>query len=208
MGKINYDALMIREGEKANGEKKLLMHACCAPCSSYCFEETSKFFDVTLYFYNPNMDTAEEYEKRREELKKLAGEFFPNGKKAATATEEYEPKEFYERVKGYENEPEGGARCEKCFELRLEKTAAYAKEHGFDYFTTTLTVSPHKNAEKINAIGEKIGQKYGVKYLYSDFKKRDGFKRSTALSEEFGLYRQNYCGCVFSKRMEEILKKS
>lgn len=201
--KTNYDALMLKEAETALNTPKLLLHACCAPCSSYCLEETSRYFDVTVFFYNPNMDCAEEYEKRKTELERLLSAFSPNGKKADFAAAEYEPDEFYRAVEGLEGEPEGGARCEKCFALRLEKTAVYAKENGFDFFTTTLTVSPHKNADKINELGEKIGEKYGVKFLHSDFKKRGGFLRSTRLSEEYGLYRQNYCGCVFSEKPRE-----
>lgn len=201
--KTNYDALMLKEAETALNTPKLLLHACCAPCSSYCLEETSRYFDVTVFFYNPNMDCAEEYEKRKTELERLLSAFSPNGKKADFVAAEYEPDEFYRAVEGLEGEPEGGARCEKCFALRLEKTAVYAKENGFDFFTTTLTVSPHKNADKINDLGEKIGEKYGVKFLHSDFKKRGGFLRSTRLSEEYGLYRQNYCGCVFSEKPME-----
>ncbi len=177
----------------------LLLHACCAPCSSYCVEYLSEYFDITVFFYNPNIDSLQEYERRVSEEERFLSNF-PAKRPVRLVSERYEPKEFYEAAKGLEDEPEGGKRCEKCFRLRLSKAAAYAKENGFDYFTTTLSISPLKNASLLNSIGDELSKEYGVPYLFSEFKKRGGFQRSTELSKEYGLYRQNYCGCVFSKR--------
>ncbi len=176
---------------------KLLLHVCCAPCSSYVQEYLSDYFDITLLFYNPNMDTSEEYEHRGCELKRLVRE-------AAYPSEviicDYDPESFYKIAEGLEEEPEGGKRCRKCYELRMRKAAEYASENGFDYFTTTLSISPYKNAGWINEIGEKLEEEYIIKHLPSDFKKRNGYKRSIELSKEYGLYRQEYCGCVMSQR--------
>ncbi len=199
MNKTNYDKIMQAEIEfnSALGKKpKLLLHACCAPCSSACIERLINDFDITVYFYNPNIDGGYEYEHRRAELKRLTDAFGVN-----LISAEYNPQEFYEFVIGLEKEKEGGARCEKCFLLRLNSTAKYAVKNGFDYFATTLTVSPLKNEQVINDVGLKVQQKIGggIKYLPSDFKKRNGYKRSIELSNEYNLYRQNYCGCVFSK---------
>ena len=177
----------------------LLLHSCCAPCSSYVLEYLSKFFKVTLYYYNPNIYPPEEYYKRLNEQKRLLKLIeAPNPVNIIPA--EYEPKQFYDAVLGFENEPEGGSRCERCFRLRLEEAAKAAKAVGFDYFTTTLSVSPHKNAALLNEIGKEMSDKYGIPYLYSDFKKREGYKRSIELSGLYGLYRQEYCGCEFSMR--------
>ena len=179
----------------------LLLHACCAPCSSYCLEYLSQYFKITLYFYNPNIYPENEYSLRSEEARRLINEM--TFKHPVTFLEgEFNPKEFYDAVKGYENEKEGGERCFRCYRLRLESAAKLAKEMGFDYFTTTLTISPLKRAEKLNEIGEELGEIYAVKHLSSDFKKKNGYKRSTELSREYGLYRQDYCGCVFSKRKD------
>lgn len=179
--------------------KRLLLHSCCAPCSSYVLEYLSRFFEITLFFYNPNMNTADEFERRAEELLRLTREMsFDYPVKSVIVP--YEAREFYEAVHGLEHEPEGGLRCEACFRLRLRKAAEYAFLHQFDYFTTTLTISPLKNAALLNGIGEAAGQEYGVPFLPSDFKKKGGFQRSIQLSEQYGLYRQNYCGCVFSER--------
>lgn len=176
----------------------LLLHVCCAPCSSYCLEYLSKYFSVTVYYYNPNISVKEEYEHRLSEEKRLIRSMpFENPVKIIEGS--YDPKEFFGAVKGLENEPEGGKRCEKCFALRLESSAKLAKEQGFDYFTTTLTISPLKNADLLNTIGAEYAEKYGVSWLYSDFKKREGYKRSIELSREYDLYRQNYCGCGFSR---------
>ena len=195
---INYDREMqnvIASLSYAEGEKpKLLLHACCAPCSSAVIERLKDVFDVMVYYYNPNIDTADEYTARAEELKRLCKAF-----SLPAVIEKYDPAIFYETVKGYEDLPEGDKRCFLCYELRLKYAAKYAKEHNFDYFTTTLTISPLKNAEKLNAIGYKTQEEFKVKFLPSDFKKRNGYYRSIELSKEFGLYRQNYCGCVFSK---------
>ncbi len=177
----------------------LLLHACCAPCSSYCLEYLSQYFSITVLFYNPNISPAEEYQKRVEEIKRLISEL-PARNKISLIEGRYLPEEFYSAIKGLELEPEGGKRCPVCFELRLREAAVTAKKLGFDYFTTTLSISPLKDAEKLNNIGKKLSDEYGVSYLYSDFKKKNGYKRSIELSREYNLYRQNFCGCVFSKR--------
>lgn len=177
----------------------LLLHACCAPCSSYCLEYLSQYFSITLYYYNPNIYPESEYALRTEEARRLIREM--NFKHPVTFLEgKFDPKEFYDCVKGLEKEKEGGERCFKCYRLRLESTAKLAKEMDLDYFTTTLTISPLKKAEKLNEIGEELGEVYSVKHLPSDFKKKNGYKRSTELSKEFDLYRQDYCGCVFSQK--------
>lgn len=177
----------------------LLLHACCAPCSSYCLEYLSEHFKITLYYYNPNIYPESEYSLRTDEARRLISEM--SFRHPVTFLEgEFNPKEFYDCVKGYEDEKEGGGRCFRCYRLRLENTAKLAEEMGFDYFTTTLSISPLKRADKINEIGEELGAIYNVKHLPSDFKKKNGYKRSTELSKEHGLYRQDYCGCVFSQR--------
>lgn len=199
MHKINPTKFLegvINEIEQTGIKKSLLLHSCCAPCSSYVLEYLCKYFDITVFYYNPNIYPPEEYYKRCEEQIKFTREFMGNNVKVIT--EEHRDKEFYDAVKGLENEPEGGARCRECFSLRLEETAKYGKEHGFDYFTTTLSISPHKNAEVLNEVGSEISKKIGIDYLYSDFKKKNGYLRSTELSKEYGIYRQDYCGCVFS----------
>ena len=176
---------------------KVLLHVCCAPCFSGCIESLIDWADVTLLFYNPNMDTAEEYRKRAVELRRFCADaHLP----VEVVIEDYDPKPFYNMARGLENVPEGGERCFKCYELRMREAALYARDHGFDYFTTTLTLSPLKNADKINDIGEMLVSIYGVRHLPSDFKKKDGYKRSIELSKEYNLYRQNYCGCVYSRR--------
>ena len=195
MNRINYDALMLRALEGA-AEKRVLLQACCAPCASHCLSELAGKTRVTVYFYNPNLSDREEYEKRRAELLRLIGE---TGWADALDCA-YAPEDFAAVAAGYEDAPEGGARCARCFRLRLEHTAAAARENGYDLFGTTLTLSPLKNAELINRIGFEAGERYGVEYLPSDFKKRGGYQHSLDLSREHCLYRQNYCGCVFSKR--------
>ena len=181
---------------------RLLLHCCCAPCSSYVLEYLSKYMDITCYYYNPNISPEEEYLKRGEELlyltQKMPLEVVPNA-----VIEEYDPENFALISKGKENEDEGGARCFECYRLRLGKTAEYAKENGYDYFTTTLSISPYKNASKLNEIGNELSEIYGVPYLFSDFKKKGGYLRSCQLSMEYGLYRQDYCGCIFSKEAAE-----
>ena len=175
---------------------RLLLHACCAPCTSAVLERLYPHFEVTLFYFNPNTHPEEEYEKRGGELPKLL--------RAAGMEDvpilrgEYKPERFFEAAKGFEGEPEGGVRCKTCFDLRLSGTAEAAKTGGFDYFCTTLTVSPHKNAALINAIGEELAARWGVKWLPADFKKKDGYLRSIRLSQAYGLYRQCYCGCTFS----------
>lgn len=183
---------------RAAGEvPRLLLHSCCAPCSSYCIEYLSKYFEVTVFYFNPNISMDEEYRKRAAEQQRFIREF-PALHRVDFIEGDYEPKRFFEAVKGYEKCPEGGERCFICYRLRLEETAKLAKALGYDYFTTTLTISPLKNSAKLNEIGWELGEKYEVSYLLSDFKKREGYKRSIELSKEYGLYRQNYCGCVYS----------
>lgn len=187
---------------KENGEKgmvpTLLLHSCCAPCSSHCLSYLSQHFSITLFYYNPNIYPESEYFHRVAEQKRLIEEMdFEN---PVTFVEgNFDPKEFYEAVKGLEDCREGGERCFKCYELRLKKGAQYAAEKGFDFFTTTLSISPLKNAAKLNEISESLAEEYGVKALPSDFKKKEGYKKSIELSKQYGLYRQDYCGCVFSK---------
>ena len=195
MEKRNFQLLMEKQIAGLVSRPKLLLHSCCAPCSTSVLEVLTEYFDVTVFYYNPNISPREEFFKRAEEQIRYAKNIGLD-----VIVPDYDDNEFFDAVKGLENEPEGGARCKACFELRLEFTAKYAKEHGFDFFTTTLSVSPHKNAEVLNFVCEKMSEKYGISNLYGDFKKKNGYKRSCELSEENGLYRQNYCGCVFSKR--------
>ena len=196
MNKENYDLKMQKVISLLNNRKpKLLLHCCCAPCSTACIERVKDLFDITAYFYNPNIDTENEFDYRAQELKRYC-----SLQKVDCVTEEYQKQEFLSAILGFEKEIEGGARCGKCFYLRLKKTAEKAKEMGAEYFATTLTVSPLKNAGLLNEIGEKIANEVGVKFLPSDFKKRGGYLRSIELSKQFDLYRQNYCGCEFSKR--------
>ncbi len=201
MNKINYQKELdkvINNCVQSNTTPSLLLHACCAPCSSYCLEYLSDYFNITVFYFNPNISLKEEYEYRLNEEKRLISLMsFKNPVKIIEG--KYDSKSFFDAVRGLESEPEGGKRCEECFKLRLCESAKLAKELSFDFFTTTLTISPLKNADLLNQIGEQIGNKYGVKWLYSDFKKREGYKRSIVLSQEYNLYRQNYCGCVFSK---------
>lgn len=182
----------------------LLLHSCCAPCSSYVLEYLCRYFGITVFYFNPNITEAVEYKKRVEEQKRLITAYNAEGKGYPIAIVEgdYEPRRFFEMAKGLEVCPEGGERCFRCFELRLEETARRAAEAGSDYFATTLTVSPLKNAGKLNEIGEALSEKYGVCWLPSDFKKKEGYKRSIELSAQYDLYRQNYCGCVYSRRGE------
>lgn len=179
--------------------KKLLLHSCCAPCSSYVIEYLSAYFEITVFYYNPNIYPEEEYEKRVEEQMRFI-EAFPAKHPVAFLRGDFDKEKFYETVRGFEEMREGGERCFRCYRLRLSETARVAKELAADYFTTTLSISPMKNASKLNEIGEQLALEYGIAYLNSDFKKRDGYKRSVQLSQEYGLYRQDYCGCVFSKR--------
>ena len=198
---VNYQLILDKEIEKnAKSGKRpsLLLHVCCAPCSSYVLEYLSKHFEITVYFYNPNISPDDEYYKRADEVLRLVKEM--DLQNVSVVTEKYDPYEFENMSKGLENEPERGARCVKCYRLRLEKSAVYAQSNEFDYFTTTLTISPLKRADVLNEIGGDLARKYGVSYLFSDFKKREGYKRSIELSTKYGLYRQNYCGCKYSRR--------
>ena len=203
LNKVNFDKLMLEE-LKEGAHKTLLLHSCCAPCSSYCLEEVAKSLKTTIFYYNPNLDTEAEYEKRKAEQKRLLKE---TGL-AEFLDCDYSPEDFLSIASGYEGEKEGGARCERCFRLRLSRTAQEAKRGGYDYFGTTLTVSPLKNAGLINEIGFELEREYGVRYLPSDFKKRGGYLRSIELSKEHNLYRQDYCGCKFSKAERNLSKNS
>lgn len=206
MNQVNYQKEMERliAGHGAKGEvPTVLLHSCCAPCSTHCLLYLSEYFEIIDFYYNPNIFPPEENEKRARELERLIqkeqlGSRFRHPVHFAEGA--YEPERFYAAVKGLEEIPEGGARCFACFRLRLAETAKLARTLGADYFATTLTISPLKNAVKINEIGEELAARYGVRYLPSDFKKKDGYRHSCELSAEYGLYRQDYCGCVFSKR--------
>ena len=180
----------------------LLLHSCCAPCSSYVLEYLSRFFAITVFYYNPNIYPEEEYSRRVAEQQRLISEL-PTSNSVQFLEGHFDPTEFYGAVRGLEQIPEGGERCRACFRLRLGETARLAAKQSFDYFTTTLTISPLKNAAALNEIGEELAREYGVRWLPSDFKKKNGYKRSVELSAEYGLYRQDYCGCVFSKRERE-----
>ena len=199
--KVNYQKKMEEILKREAGRRpRLLLQCCCAPCSSYVLEYLSQFFQIDLFFYNPNIDTAAEFDHRKTELWRLAAALGVEGKQIAPP---YRPEEFLEAAAGLEDAPEGGPRCKKCFELRLERTAQAAAEGGYDYFTTTQTISPLKNAALLNAIGGRLAEQYGVPYLFSDFKKKEGYKRSIQLSAQHDLYRQDYCGCRFSKEQRE-----
>ena len=186
-----------------NNTPKLLLHACCAPCSSYVLEYLSKYFEITLYYYNPNIHPELEYNRRIEELKKFISEF--NGvNKIGLVEEEYNTSEYFNEVKGLENLGERSKRCYNCYKFRMDKAALYAKNNNYDYFTTTLSISPYKVSNWINEIGRELEKKYNINYLYADFKKKNGYKRSLELSKQYNLYRQDYCGCIYSKQEREI----
>ncbi|MDO4521578.1 MAG: epoxyqueuosine reductase QueH [Eubacteriales bacterium] len=191
--------LHLTEGEQP---PTLLLHSCCAPCSSYVIEYLSQYFHITVFYYNPNIAPEEEYHKRVREQQRFIREL-PTRYPVEFIEGDFDAPMYYEKVRGLEREPEGGARCEICFRMRLKRSAELAKELGMDYVTTTLTISPLKNAQLLNQIGEELAGEYQVRWLPSDFKKRNGYKRSTELSREYGLYRQNYCGCIFSRREAE-----
>ena len=206
--KENYQRILDKTIEQLGKEGKvpsLLLHSCCAPCSSYVLEYLHEFFDITVFFYNPNISEESEYQKRKEELKRFL-QTAPFGKEIHMQDADYEPELFEKMAKGHENDPERGPRCAKCFRLRLEETAKYAKEGTYDYFCTTLSISPHKNADLLMQIGEELSKNYGVYYLPSDFKKKNGYKRSIELSREYDLYRQDFCGCRFSKKEKEDMR--
>ena len=186
--------------EQSEGRKKLLLHVCCAPCSSYCLEYLTQYFDVTVYFSNSNIDDCSEYEKRKKEEMRLISQMCPQ---VNFVEGRYDPDYFHELVKGRENDPERGERCGICFAMRLDEAAGYASENGYEYFTTTLSISPLKDEQRLCEIGEKAAKKHNVKYLPSDFKKKGGYQRSIELSREYGLYRQDYCGCSFSRKKEK-----
>ena len=209
MNKVNYQRELdqiIDHLQKEEKVPKLLMHSCCAPCSSYCLSYLAEYFHITIYYYNPNITEQAEYQKRVKEQQRLLGEL-PVKYPIAFVEGAYEPEVFLAMAKGMEQLPEGGERCFACYELRQRKAAEYAKEHHFDYFTTTLSVSPHKNAAKLNEIGLRLTQEYGIPYLVSDFKKKGGYLKSIELSAEYHLYRQDYCGCVYSKAAREREKQ-
>lgn len=189
---------IIAKNESAGRLPSLLLHSCCAPCSSYCIEYLSRYFKITVFYYNPNISEEQEYRKRVKEQMRLIASM-PVQHPVSFVEGDYHPEEFFAMAKGLEHCPEGGERCFLCYEMRLRAAALKAKELGADYFATTLSISPLKNAEKINEIGERLSGELGIAYLVSDFKKREGYKRSIELSKEYGLYRQNFCGCAFSK---------
>lgn len=199
--KVNFNEKMYEIINSLEFTPRLLIHSCCAPCSSHVLSLLSNYFEITVLYYNPNIEPVEEYEKRKAEQIRFIKEF--KEKNPINLMDvDYDNKTYRDYVKGLEDIPEGGARCKKCFYLRLEKTAKLAKENNYDFFGTTLTVSPYKNHLIINAIGEELSKKYNIKFLYSDFKKQDGYKNSIELSKKYNLYRQHYCGCLFSKEVK------
>ena len=196
---MNYDLEMEKQIEQIPEGSKLLLHACCAPCSSAVLERIANHFKVTIFYYNPNITDEVEYKKRIEEVKKLISIINPKYE-VKLIEGNYEPEKFFTIAKDLENEPERGRRCYKCYNLRLEETAKIAEKLNIPYFCTTLTLSPHKRVDWLNEIGERLDKEYKPTYLYSDFKKKEGYKRSIILSKEYGLYRQDYCGCIYSKK--------
>ena len=210
MNKINYqkelDKITSQIGDDAPTDQKphLFLHACCAPCSSYVLEYLTRYFRITLFYYNPNITPETEYQKRVHELKRLIKEAGYEAQGQVTLMEgTYDPERFFAMAKGMEELPERGERCYHCYEMRMREAAQEAARLHADYYTTTLSISPHKNAQWINEIGERLAAEYGIPHLPSDFKKKGGYLRSIALSEQYHLYRQNYCGCVFSRRAAE-----
>ena len=201
---MNYDLEMEKQIKEMTSKKTLLLHACCAPCSSAVLERISKYFDITILYYNPNITDEKEYQKRLQEIEKFVNELNIDNIKILPGR--YNPQEFFDIAKGLEEEKERGKRCYYCYQLRLEETAKVAEKLHFDYFTTTLSISPYKNSKWLNEIGEKLNNKYEPTYLYADFKKKNGYKRSIELSKQFGLYRQDYCGCIYSKKERELKK--
>ncbi|MDE7362065.1 MAG: epoxyqueuosine reductase QueH [Oscillospiraceae bacterium] len=199
MEKINYQRKLDELLKTINGTPRLLLHSCCAPCSSYCLEYLSRYFAITVLYYNPNIYPEEEFVKRAEEQRRLISELKTDNP-VELVVAEYDPEEFFSAVEGLEQCAEGGERCFVCYRLRLQRAAEYAAENGFDYFCSTLSISPLKNAQKLNEIGSELSEIYKVPNLPNDFKKKGGYLRSIELSREHGLYRQNYCGCVFSKQ--------
>ncbi|WP_029320969.1 epoxyqueuosine reductase QueH [Butyrivibrio sp. AE3004] len=223
MNKVNYAKELekkILKFREENRYPKLLLHACCAPCSSYCLEYLRQYFAITVFFYNPNIMNETEYRKRVDEEKRLIAEYNrqveehcfdgmnsdENARKIEILEGDYIVSDYLKAIKGFESCPEGGDRCTKCFELRLEESAKVAAKNGFEFFTTTLTISPLKDAERLNRIGQEMGENHNVSFLPSDFKKKEGYKRSIELSHKFGLYRQDFCGCEFSRQEREASK--
>ena len=207
---MNYNKEMeniLESLKKDNKVPKLLLHSCCAPCSSHVISVLTDYFDITILYYNPNIEPFEEYEKRKQEEIRFI-EQYPNKNKLDIIDCDYDNILFKKMSEGLEQEKEGGARCVKCYHLRLDKTASMASELNYDYFATTLTVSPLKNSEKLNTIGKFLETKYNIKYLVSDFKKKEGYKHSIELAKEYDLYRQDYCGCIYSKQQREIEKQN
>ena len=190
--------------ELGGARPRLLLHACCGPCSSAVLERLCRYFDITVLYYNPNTWPAEEYHRRGEELERFVAAAHPLG--VTVVEDRYDPQEFYSAVAGLENEPERGSRCTVCYRLRLEQAARYAADHGFDWYCTTLSISPMKDPVRLNELGTELGRQYGVPFLPSEFRKKDGYKRSLQLSAEYGLYRQDYCGCEFSAKARGIEK--
>lgn len=201
---MNYDLEMEKQIEEVSNKNKLLLHACCAPCSSAVLERISKYFDITILYYNPNITEKEEYEKRLNEIENFVKKLNVDNIKVLRGR--HNPKEFFDMATGLEEEKERGKRCYKCYELRLRETAKVAEDLNFDYFTTTLSISPYKNSNWLNKIGKELDKEYTPTYLYADFKKKNGYKRSIELSKEYGLYRQDYCGCIYSKKERELTK--
>ena len=199
MNKVNYDKVLEELINSLDYKPRLLLHSCCGPCSSYVITYLKDYFDITILYYNPNIEPYEEYIKRKNEQIRLIKELNCGIKLLDI---DYENDKYRESVIGHEKDREGGERCHLCYKLRLDKTASMAKENNFEYFGTTLTVSPYKNAEVLNNIGKELENIYNIKYLYSDFKKKDGYKKSIELSKKYNLYRQDYCGCLFSKERD------
>ena len=195
---MNYDLKMQQQINKLTTKKSLLLHACCAPCSSAVLDRLANIFDITVFFFNPNITEEKEYKKRLVELKKFIKNL--DNKNIKVLEGIYEPNQFFNISKGLEKAKERGARCYKCYNLRLEETAKIATKEGFDFFTTTLSISPYKNSNWLNEIGENLDTKYTSTYLYADFKKHDGYKKSIELSKKYNLYRQDYCGCIYSQQ--------
>ena len=202
---MNYDLEMEKQIKEVSNKNKLLLHACCAPCSSAVLERISKYFDITILYYNPNITEKEEYEKRLNEIENFVKKLNVDNIKVLRGR--YNSKEFFDMATGLEEEKERGKRCYKCYELRLRETAKVAEDLNFDYFTTTLSISPYKNSNWLNEIGEKLDKQYTATYLYADFKKKNGYKRSIELSKQYHIYRQDYCGCIYSKKERELTKE-
>ncbi len=196
---MNYNIKMEEILNSLTEKKRLLLHACCAPCSSYTLERLSKYFDITIYYYNPNIHPKNEYMRRLNELKKFINEY-PHDNLIELIEVNYDPNEYFDAVKGLESLGEMSKRCYECYKLRMENSIKYAKDNNYDYFTTTLSISPYKKSDWINEIGLYLENKYNIKYLFSDLKKKNGYKRSLELSKQYNLYRQDYCGCIYSKK--------